>query len=228
MQNNPNKKLISEIHFIRHGNTEGTEKKWFYGSTDIPLSPAGVDGLAKLAKEGIYPCQAFADATSLDENGESEAPDLYTSGMLRAEQTFFIIYGSAPHTAIPELREINFGLFECKSHEELKGTPLYEAWLAMKGEDAAPPQGESVREFTERIVAGWNKLLGYHRIKELSHRHSKLPAHSVVVCHGGVIGGIMMSLFEKDGKNIYAWVPDPGHGYSIIMEDGEPTGYRSF
>ncbi len=228
MENKANEKIVSEIHLIRHGNTEGTEKHWFYGAIDIPLSNVGVDEVAALAKQGIYPCQAFADKTELDENGESEAPDFYTSGMLRAEQTFFVIYGNAPHATIPELKEINFGIFEGKSHEELKDNERYKAWLAMEGEDAAPPQGESVGEFGKRIMAGWKKLTGYHQMKELSHRHSKLPAHSIIVCHGGVIGGLMTRLFPEAGKHIYTWIPNPAHGYTITMEDGEPTGYRAF
>jgi alpha-ribazole phosphatase len=228
MQNNPNEKIISEIHLIRHGNTEGTEKKWMYGGIDIPLSPAGVDQLAELTKKGIYPCQDIAESTEPDENGEIAAPDFYTSGMLRAEQTLFIIYGGVPHGTIPELKELRFGIFEGKSHDELKGNPIYDAWISVEDENAAPPQGESFRAFRDRVSAGWDKLFGYHQIKELSHRHSKLPAHSVIACHGGVIGCLMMQLFPEKDLNMYGWIPDPGHGYSIIIEDGRAVGYRGF
>ena len=208
--------MISEIHLIRHGKTEGTRKRWFYGAMDIPLDNEGVDELAQLTKEGIYPCLGPVDA------------DFYTSGMVRAEQTFFIIYGAAKHQVIDELKEMDFGDFEGYSHEDLNGSPLYEAWLAQQGPEAAAPGGESLGHFNERVKRGFEKLCGYHAMKELSHRHSKLPAHSVLVCHGGVIGAIMMDLFDKEKENLYKWIPEPGHGYSIIFEEGKATAYREF
>ena len=106
--------------------------------------------------------------------------------------------------------------------------PVYDAWISVEDDNAAPPQGESFREFRERVSAGWEKLSGYHQIKELSHRHSKLPAHSVIACHGGVIGALMMQLFPEKNLNMYGWIPDPGHGYTIIMEGGKAVGYRGF
>lgn len=219
MENRVSEKQISEIHLIRHGKTEGTQKRWFYGALDIPLSNEGVDELAAQAKEGIYPC--------MDLPAESAA-DFYTSGMLRAEQTFFLIYGAAAHKAITDLREIDFGEFEGRTHDELKDTPKYKAWLDMKGEDAAPPGGESIAQFSERVDRGFDTLCGYHRLKELSHRHSRLPAHSVIVCHGGVIGGLMHKMFYDPNKNLYDWIPAPGHGYTLVMENGKAVEYRRF
>ncbi len=234
---NTNEKLISEIHMIRHGITEGTKKHWFYGAMDIPLDKDGVDEVAELTREGIYPCMGLVDpatgksicgAEGPDLFGEDPAPDFYTSGMLRAEQTFFIIYGAAKHQAIEELKELNFGDFEGHSHEELSGTPLYEAWLAQRGPEAAAPGGESIGHFNERVARGFEKLRGFHSMKELSHRHSKVPAHSVLVCHGGVIGAIMQHTFEGQRENLYKWIPNPGHGYSIILENGAVAGFREF
>ena len=34
--------MISCIHFIRHGITEGIQNRWYYGSTDMPLVEEGV------------------------------------------------------------------------------------------------------------------------------------------------------------------------------------------
>ena len=33
--------MITKIHFIRHGLTEGNLKHWVYGSIDVPLAPEG-------------------------------------------------------------------------------------------------------------------------------------------------------------------------------------------
>lgn len=239
MENKTNIDLVSEIHLIRHGITEGTAKRWLYGAIDIPLSNEGVDEIARLAKENTYPCQNIVDPATgelmspeaiqqADLYGENPAPDFYCSGMKRAEQTFFIIYGAVKHKVINQLRELNFGVFEGHSHAELAGTPLYEAWLEKAGPDTAPPQGESPNQFSKRVLEGFSELLGNHRLKELSHRHSKVPAHSVLVCHGGVIAAIMNEYFGTINNNFYSWVPDPGHGYTLILREGKIVEYRKF
>lgn len=101
-----NKNRKSYIHFIRHGLTEGNLRRWYYGSTDIPLAPEGFAALESLRDAGIYP-----------ELGDA---DCYTSGMLRTEQTFQTIYGDVPHKALPLMKEMNFGTCECKTFDELK------------------------------------------------------------------------------------------------------------
>ena len=41
--------MISRIHFIRHGITQGIKNKWFYGREDLPLVDEGIkEGLVLL------------------------------------------------------------------------------------------------------------------------------------------------------------------------------------
>lgn len=40
--------MISRIHFIRHGITEGIKNRWFYGWEDLPLIEEGVRETAGL------------------------------------------------------------------------------------------------------------------------------------------------------------------------------------
>ena len=82
--------------------------------------------------------------------------------------------------------------------------------------------------FRTRVLLGWQKLLGFHRLKELSHRHSGLPAVSIVICHGGVIDRIMHAIFGKKEDLRYQWTPETGHGYMIILENSEPARYEAF
>ena len=86
--------MLSCIHFIRHGITQGILNKWYYGFEDLPLVDEGIKEIKDLKAQGIYP-----------ESGGS----YYTSGMLRANQTLEAIYGKVPYTAIPDLKEMNFG-----------------------------------------------------------------------------------------------------------------------
>ena len=107
--------MSSYIHFIRHGITEGIVNKWYYGSVDLPLIEEGYEALREFMDQGIYP--PLGDA------------DCYTSGMLRANQTLQTLYGDVPFKAIPLLREMNFGNWECKTFEELQSEPEYEEWI---------------------------------------------------------------------------------------------------
>lgn len=209
-----NKKTISYIHLIRHGTTEGNLNKWYYGKEDLPLIEEGKSLLASLKKEGIYPKVIEAD--------------FYTSGLIRTEQTFNIIFGEKEHSVIEELREMSFGDFEKHSYEELKSIPEYQNWITDKTGNSAPPNGESPNAFRERVAKGFEKLMGFHKLKEFSVRHAGKEAHSVVVCHGGVISVLMSQNFNEEDKNFFTWIPDPGHGYSIKIEDGKPIEYSCF
>ena len=206
--------MKSKICLIRHGITEGNQRRLYYGHADIPLANEGVDELTRLAKAGIYP--------------DGENADFYTSGLLRTEQTFFIIYGEKEHQQLEALKEINFGSFEMKSHEELKEQEDYQTWMDDKNGELAPPQGESITGFYERIAGGFEDLKNRHALKALSMRHKDEEALSVIVCHGGTIAAILESIYPDVKDNFYQWIPDPGHGYNLIIEDGKVVDKEEF
>lgn len=206
--------MKSQIHLIRHGITEGNLKRLVYGSSDIPLAEEGIRQLEKLAGQGLYP-----------QVGEG---DFYTTGLIRAEQTLEIIYGQREHEVIGELREMGFGRFEMKSQEELMDLPEYMEWNSDKSGKAESPGGESFEGFSKRIVGGFQTLYGKHRLKELSVRHSGKDAISVLVCHAGTIAAIMEEYFPGRTEHFFEWVPDPGHGYTLLLEKSEIIGYEDF
>ena len=202
-----NDKKFFTIDFIRHSITEGNLKVWHYGWLDIPLADEGVALLHQNSEKGIYP--------------SCEGKKLYTSGMVRTEQTFELIYGKRPHEMISELKELNFGEFEGHTYEELKERPQYIQWIENKTDKYAMPGGESKMQFRNRVAAGLKLLLD--RAED-----------ALVVCHGGVISVIMSECFGYDPeKGIYAYLPDPAHGYTVRFEceeDGEikAVGYEGF
>lgn len=206
--------MKSQIHLIRHGITEGNQKRYYYGAADIPLAPEGEEQLKELAEQGFYP--------------EAEGADFYTTGKQRTEQTLRLIYGEREHEQIPELVEMNFGEFEMKSYEELKEIPEYQRWISDEKGKTEPPGGESIIGFQKRIQGGLKILVGRHRLKELSVRHCGDDAVSVLVCHGGTIGAVMESTFPNQQEHFFKWVPDPGHGYTLTLEEGEITAYEAF
>lgn len=205
--------MKSTIYLIRHSITSGNLGDWYYGALDVPLVQEGIEKLKKLKAEGIYP-----DPTDAD---------IYTSGMLRTEQTLETIYGKIPHKVIDELREYNFGIFEGKTYEELTQMPEFPPFHNDTTNDYVIPGGESRNMFEKRALLGWKKLVGFHRLKELSHRHSGLAAVSIAVCHGGVIDRIMHSIFGSDSDLRYQWTPETGRGYAVIFENGDPVRYEN-
>lgn len=204
--------MASKIYFIRHGITEGNLKRWFYGATDVPLAEEGMAELRRLKAKGIYP-EVPDDA------------DMYTTGLIRTEQTFEILFGDREHKVIENFKEMSFGKYECSTYDELKQYEDFDKWAWDTTGDVKLPGAESKNEFAARIAEGLKELRGYHALKELSHRYSGADSVSVVVCHGGVIAASMMLLFPQVNGNMWDWMPNPGFGYCIEFENGEPSMY---
>ena len=182
-----------KLTLIRHGITEGNMRRLFYGSTDLPLLPCSVMRLHRMAERGHYP----------------QAAHYYTSGMLRTEQTFAAIYGNIPHGVLSDLREIDFGDFEMKSYDELLKTEAFQEWITGDNEANVCPNGESGVQVTERAL---------HALGPIIERGED----TVIVTHGGVIGGLMQNWFlAVNGR--YSFTPEPGTGYTVVFEGETPV-----
>ncbi|MEG0391864.1 MAG: phosphoglycerate mutase family protein [Anaerovoracaceae bacterium] len=188
--------MKTQIFLIRHGITEGNKKKWYYGASDIPLDPEGEEEILILKEEGIYP--------SCSEAG------CYTSGLLRTEQTFSLIYGKKDHGHLAGLREMDFGEFERKSHKDLMGTKAYEQWIGDETRRTPPPGGESVPQFKQRISKAFADFLPVHC--------SQGNPASIIICHGGVIAAVLDEYFPEDPRNYFQWIPHPGRGYCLQLK----------
>ncbi|MDY2959493.1 MAG: histidine phosphatase family protein [Hornefia sp.] len=204
--------MVSKLILIRHGITEGNEKKWFYGKTDLPLLEKGKDMLFHYREQGVYP-EIPKDAQKI------------VSGLTRTKETMEILFGSGEWTEIPNLQEMNFGDFECHSFEEVEKKQDFRRWVYDETENVRTPGGESRKEFVFRVKTGLKELIGLHRLKEWSHRHGGEDAVTVTVCHGGVISSIMQELFPDENHTMWDWIPEPGLGYVIDFKEGEVAGY---
>ena len=179
---------MSRLYLIRHGKTEANLQHRYCGSTDLPLSEAGREELKGLHYE-------IANVRFL------------TSGMLRAEQTLAALFGDVPHEKRPAFREVDFGIFEMHTYEELKNDPAYLDWITGDNMANVPPKGESGNQMLARVLAALPELM---------------REDTVLVTHGGVIAAIMEHLFSEENKSRYQWQPDPGYGYLI-----EGNSYRA-
>ena len=177
--------MKSYIVLIRHGITQGILNKWFYGWADLPLVKEGYEQLLKFKEEGAYP----------------EVPDdakFYTTGFVRTTETLVTLFGAVPYTEIPEMKEINFGDWECNTFKQLAEKEGGQEWLDNADGTFKFPGGECMNDYYARIKRGNEILIGYHRMQELAHRHS--------------------------GK-FWDWTPLTGLGYTVYFENGEPVSY---
>ncbi|MEG1459604.1 MAG: histidine phosphatase family protein [Acetivibrio sp.] len=182
-----------KLHLIRHGRTLANEKHLYCGHTDISLSEKGKMDLLVLKNRVDYPKGDF----------------FITSGLKRCRETLEILYDKSEDFSMAEWMEMNFGVFEMKSYEELKNRKDYKMWI-QDVEKNKCPLGESQTIFLNRIQHGWIQL------KEICPNRE--DANILVITHGGVIANSMELLFPKE-KNFYEWQPKCGRGYSIELID---------
>ena len=186
-----------KLTLIRHGLTEGNLRRLYYGGADIPLAPEGEAELRRLRETVEYP----------------RGRDYYTSGMVRTEQTFAILYGDTPHTQVPGLREMNFGAWEMKSYEDLKDDPAFQEWCSGDVEQHRAPEGDSFQMVYDRVGEAILPILERGR-------------DAVCVVHGGVIVMLLRRWFPADLAQTYARTPEPGHGYQVVFDDdGKPVSF---
>ncbi len=182
---------MRRIFLLRHGKTEANEKRLYCGASDLPLSNAGRAELIKLRETTRYP-----DLSGLR---------VYTSGLLRTEETLSLLFGEIPHEKVRGLREMNFGDFEMGCYEELKTEPAYIAWLDGYSDQKRCPNGESGADMTRRVLAAFDMLLRQNE-------------DFIAISHGGPISAIMAHLFPAAGKNHYEWQPENGRGYLVEFD----------
>jgi probable phosphoglycerate mutase len=136
---------------LRHGATAVTPEKRFSGIGDPPLAAEGRRQAARAAESvaTAYP-----------------APDVVISSPLaRCRATAQVAadrLGGLPVLVEPDLRETDFGAWEGLTFAEAarEHPAAMEAWL--NDPDAAPPDGESFTEVTERVAAARDRLLAAH------------------------------------------------------------------
>ena len=177
--------MESKILIIRHGITEGNKKKWFYGATDIGLCDEGVAELVEQRDSGFYP-------------DIPEETQFFTTGMKRTEETLEILFGDVEHGRITDMKEMNFGDYECRAFDSLKDDELFLEWGYDQIGEVKLPNGESRNEFHERTRRGGQLLIDEHIAKNV-------PV-TVMICHGGVISRFLAHLFG-DERSLWVGMP---------------------
>ena len=177
------------IHFIRHGAISPTLQGRYIGTTDVPLSDQGKIALKKLDATLDYPY----------------AKVVFTSPLKRCTESARILYPTIEPLVIDHLSECNFGEWENKSADELRGNEDFAKWLA--GDvSVKPPRGESNADFTRRICLMFENIVD-GLIKTGT-------TDTVIVTHGGVMT-TLLAVYGIPQAKPFDWACDNGYGYSL-------------
>lgn len=139
------------IVLVRHGESLLGSQKRFAGHSDTPLTARGRRQLAKLKLPKF--------------------DRVYSSDLLRCRQTAAALHLHACFT--PLLRELDFGAWEGRTHDELLPSARYRKWLRDPG-STKPPQGESIADMTRRV----RRLV------------ARLRGRSLLITHAGPIWAV--------------------------------------
>ena len=192
MRNSP-EVAVKKIYLFRHGMTELNKKHAYCGSTDVPLCQEGIESLLEMKRKYTFP--DISDCKIL------------TSGMKRTLQSLEILYPDQKSRAdiSKNFREIDFGVFEGFTYEELKDRPDYQKWITGDNEANICPGGESGEQMKKRVMEAFCGI-------------EKNEYSYAVFTHGGVIACIMEQLFPLEHKNRWEWQCGFGEGYYLTLD----------
>lgn len=155
----------TEIFFVRHGETDYNKRKLFFGHSDPELNETGKEQLRRTKK--------------LIDKQMEEIDIVFSSDLKRCTQSLEILELDRNIEKIMEMdfRELNFGIFEGKTFEEIKlefpekVAEMQKNWKTFKAEN-----GESLEELEVRVARKLDEVIEKHRGKKI-----------LIVSHAGVI-----------------------------------------
>ena len=172
------------IWLLRHGRTQFNDERRYQGQLDVPLSPAGA-----------------AELRAAD-----FAPEIvYVSPLQRSQQTARIVFPTARQVVIDDFSEMDFGVFDGRTADEMADDAAYRAWV--DGDCTAQcPGGESRAAFCERSCAAFEKLL------------ERSSGDLLIVAHGGTLRAVM-ERYALPEKDYFDWMSGNGGGYLLEFDE---------
>lgn len=170
---------------IRHGMTEGNEKRQYIGRTDQSLSEKGRLEAEK-RKKFFY------------------IPKVHTSSKQRALETARILFPNSQIEMHKELDEMDFGDFEGRSYQDMQDDLAYRSWVQGGCLDRCP-NGEDIEKFEYRVWKCFIEIIEKNRWVGTAY----------FVVHGGTIQAVLHRLkggdfFDYHMQNLggYRWDMD--------------------
>tara|TARA_Y100001933_G_scaffold261917_1_gene317748 strand:+ start:7348 stop:8700 length:1353 start_codon:yes stop_codon:yes gene_type:complete len=192
-QNIPPKIGDSRIILVRHGETDWNKEGRFQGQIDIPLNTKGRDQ-ARKASEYLK---------------DLDFKKAYSSSMQRPFETAKIILdkNKIKIQKIRELIEISHGLWEGKLEEEIKikWPKTLESWHS-KPEDVTMPEGESIKQVSERSILAWEVICKSQNVDDIT----------LLVAHDAVNKTLICNILGLSFSNI--WMIKQGNGGITVID----------
>ena len=180
-----------DIVLIRHGWSEGNERRLLYGRLDLPLTEGGIEKLVEYRNSYSYP----------------RTDRYYSSPLLRARQTFETLYPGVKLDGIRDgFIEINFGDVEGYP-ESYAGS--YNDYFAKWSRGERLWNSETIDEMTKRTDKALRELVDELYREGLSS--------ATVVCHSCTIKTILMNtgFMERDVMSVFV---HQGKGFRLSFD----------
>lgn len=188
------------LYIIRHGKPEFRGEKRCIGTTDLPLSEEGREQMREV-------CERLRHAN---------IRRIFVSPLARTRESAEILSeGMIPITEIPELREIDMGVWENQTFSRIRRD--YPEEYEARGRDFAgfrPQGGETFRECQQRAYLAYRKIL------------AEAEGNVALVAHAGVNRALISFLEGRELSqllsipqpygNIYQWDIGPRLGAVIV------------
>lgn len=172
--------MLSRLFLIRHGSTDFNKERRYCGFMDIGINGNGRAQVRRL--------KARFRGQPIDK--------IYSSDRKRAIQTAGIIFKGREVIKVSGLREMNFGVFEGMTYQEiLKKYPvIYKKWINDPFKTIIP-KGESLNIFRKRVVRVFKDIIVKHQGQEIA-----------IVCHGGTISAFITYILKS--RDFWKHIPD--------------------
>lgn len=185
---------MGKLILIRHGQTDMNKEGIYYGRLDVPINEVGKKQAEETRKRLV--------------EYQIDYDKIYASTMLRACQTADIVnYKNLPVENSSLIREMDFGIFEGMTYEELK--EKYPKELQQSAEDWKNYSYET----------GENPYMLQKRAVEFLNQIDK-SVNTMVVTHWGIICSLMSWLFSKELDGYWKFKVKNG-GIAVIEFDGD-------
>ncbi len=172
------------IYLLRDGETAYNAQKKYLGRTDLSLSERGRGALTR---------------------ADFNPGTVYVSPLCRTAQTADILFPEAGQIVVPDLREMDFGIFEGKSWRDMEDFPPYRQWVD-GGCQGKIPEGESREKFSARTCAAFGDLV------EQALKAGSDPL--VIVAHGGTQMAVM-ERYALPRQDYFSWNGPLGGGFVL-------------
>lgn len=192
---------MTELVFVRHGQTEGNAAGRWEGWREGTLTPLGRAQAGALARR------------LADEFGRHGIAAIYTSPLRRAGETAQIVaaaLGLEP-VGVEGLKEINFGMLDGITLEEMEAQhpQLFARWKDRQDVQFQWPGGERRIDLFRRAARACDEILSQHSADCV-----------VLVTHGGTLRACLAHLLPEQMGNWWGYTLD-NCGLTRVRVDGE-------